>query len=74
MYDNDRDTADSRNPESKESLSLRGGSTTGCSDSLSARVQETRQQKAERLGWMRLPIYNRCGFQIKRNSVGDHAY
>ena len=45
MYDNDRDTADSRNPEDKESLSLRGGITTGCSDSLSAGVQETRQEE-----------------------------
>ena len=43
------DTAHSRNPEDKESLSLRGGRTTGCGDSLSAGVRETRQEE-ERLG------------------------
>ena len=45
MYHNDRDTVDSRNPEDKESLSLRGEITTGCSDSLSAGVQEARQEE-----------------------------
>ena len=48
MHDNDRDTAHSRNPEDKESLSLRSGRTTGCGDSLSAGVRDKRQK--ERLG------------------------
>ena len=57
MYDNDRDTSHSRNPEDKESLSLRGRRTTGCSDSLSTGVQETGQEE-ERLDClyiMRIP-------------------
>ena len=49
MHDNNRDTAQSRNPEDRESLSLRGGRTTGCGDSLSAGARETRQEE-ERLG------------------------
>ena len=56
MYDHDKDTADSRNPEDKESLSLWAKRGCGYWDCLSAGLWETRQ-KEERLGWIRLPIW-----------------
>ena len=45
MYDNDRNTSHSRNPEDTQGLSL--WATRGCGhrNSLSAGVQETRQEE-----------------------------
>ena len=51
MYDHDRDTADSRNPEDTQGLYLRATGGCGHRNSLSAGIQETRQEETG-LDWL----------------------